>query len=350
VSGGAPTTTATPLPAEAARRGFGPRRLDGSRRRPLLWFVVRRLAAGAVLLFVVSVLVFAATNVLPGDAASAVLGRQATPASLAALREELGLDRPLARQYLDWIGGVLKGDLGESLTARRPVWDTIRNRVTHSLALALYTMAILVPLSVVLGVLAGRRAGRPADQVISGVTLGVIAVPEFVIGSLLVLLFAVTWTLLPAVSLLPPGASAFAQLDVLVLPVATLTLAGLAYMVRIIRAGVIEVMASDYVEMARLNGAPERRILWKHVLRNALAPSVQAFALTLQWLVGGVLIVETLFGFPGLGKALVDAIFQRDLPTVQSVGVLIAALYIVINILADLAVVLVVPRLRTAQQ
>src|SRR6266508_1425488 len=190
----------TPLPGDAGRRSLGgmlgPRRLDRSRRHPLLWFVVRRLAAGAVLLVVVSVLVFAATNVLPGDAASAVLGRQATPASLAALREELGLDRPLARQYLDWIGGVVQGDLGTSLTARRPVWEVIQHRASNTLALAAYTMAFLVPLSLLLGVFAGTRAGRASDQLVSGATLGVIAVPEFVICSVLVLLFAVTWKFL----------------------------------------------------------------------------------------------------------------------------------------------------------
>jgi peptide/nickel transport system permease protein len=211
-------------------------------------------------------------------------------------------------------------------------------------------MILLVPVSLGLGVLAGMRAGRPTDHVVSGLTLGIIAVPEFVIGSVLVLLFAVSWQVLPAISLLPPGASAFTQLELIALPVITLLLAGLAYMARIVRAGVIEVLDSDYVQMARLNGAPERRILRKHVVRNALAPSVQAFALTLQWLVGGVLIVETLFSYPGLGKALVDAILQRDLPTVQAVGLLIAAVYIVVNILADLVVVLLVPRLRTTQR
>lgn len=339
------------LPAGRFRALRGPKGLDRTRRHPLVWFVGRRLAAGVVLLFVVSILVFAATNVLPGDAASAILGRQATPASLAALREELGLDRSLSRQYLDWIGGVLQGDLGGSYAARgQPVWGLIRTDIVNTLAVALYTLVLLAPLSLALGVLAGVRAGRPADHLVSGLTLGIIAVPEFVIGSVLVLLFAVSWKVLPAVSLLPPGSSAFTNIELVVLPILTLTLAGLAYMARIVRAGVIEVMGSEYVEMARLNGAPEGRILRKHVLRNALAPSVQAFALTLQWLVGGVLIVETLFSYPGVGKALVDAVFQRDLPTVQAVGLLVAAVYIVVNIVADLVVVLLVPRLRTAQR
>lgn len=345
--------SAAPAPVPSPRSRFsvlGPRVFRSSSRHPFAWFVVRRLAAGVVLLLVVSILVFAATNVLPGDAASAVLGRQATPESLAALREELGLNRSLVEQYLDWIGGVFTGDLGQSLAAQRPVTDVIGDRVLNSLALALLTMVVLVPLSLLLGVLAGIRAGRPADHVISSVSLGIIAVPEFVIGSVLVLVFAVSWKLLPAVSLLPPDTSPFADLTLLVLPAATLVLGGLAYMVRIVRAGVAESMRSDYVEMARLNGTPERRVVVKHAFRNSLAPTVQALALTLQWLVGGVLIVETLFSYPGMGKTLVDAIFQRDLPVVQALGLLIAALYIVINIIADLVVVLLVPRLRTAQR
>jgi peptide/nickel transport system permease protein len=346
------TETPVPLPTQPGRPWRpGARQLDRARRHPLVWFVGRRVAAGVVLLFVVSILVFAATNVLPGDAASAILGRTATEASKAALREELGLDRPIAQQYADWIGGVLTGDLGVSNVARgQPVWDLISTEIVNTSAIALYTMLLLVPISLGLGVLAGMRADRPTDHVVSGLTLGIIAVPEFVIGSVLVLLFAVSWHLLPAVSLLPPGQSAFTELELIALPVITLLLAGLAYMTRIVRAGVVGVLDSDYIQMARLNGAPERRILRKHVVRNALAPSVQAFALTLQWLVGGVLIVETLFSYPGLGKALVDAIQQRDLPTVQAVGLLIAAVYIVVNILADLVVVLLVPRLRTTQR
>lgn len=344
--------SSAPARARRWRLGLrGPRELDTSRRHPLVWFVVRRLAAGVVLLFIVSILVFAATTVLPGDAASAILGRQATPQSLAALREELDLDRPLVAQYGDWIGGVLHGDLGDSYAARgEPVWGLIHTEIVNTLAVAIYTTLILLPISLGLGVLSGMRAGRMLDQIVSGTTLGIIALPEFVIGSVLVLLFAVTWKVLPAVSLLPPDSSPFTHLELIALPVITLTLAGLAYMARIVRAGVIAVLESDYVEMARLNGAPEARILRKHVVRNALAPSVQAFALTLQWLVGGVLIVETLFAYPGIGKALVEAIYQRDLPTVQAVGLLIATIYIVLNIVADLAVVLLVPRLRTAQQ
>jgi peptide/nickel transport system permease protein len=347
------TEAPVPLPQRERQRAWflGPRRLNRHRKHPLAWFVARRLAAGVVLLFVVSILVFAATTVLPGDAATAILGRTATPESTAALREELGLDRSFVEQYTDWIGGILHGDLGTSYAARGvPVWDLISTEIVNTMAVALYTMLLLVPLSLLLGVLAGVRAGRATDQVVSGVTLGIIAIPEFVIGSVLVLLFAVTWQVLPAVSIIPPGTSAFTELELIALPVITLLLAGLAYMTRILRAGVIDVMDSDYVQMARLNGASEPRILRKHVVRNALAPSVQAFALTLQWLVGGVLIVETLFSYPGLGKALVDAIFQRDLPTIQAVGLLIAAVYIAVNILADLIVVLLVPRLRTAQQ
>jgi peptide/nickel transport system permease protein len=206
-----------------------------------------------------------------------------------------------------------------------------------------------VPLALVLGVLAGVRAGRPADHGISGLSLAVVSVPEFVLGALLILLLGGTLLdVFPPVSLVAPGESPLARPDILVLPVATLVLAGLGYMVRMVRAGVIEVVESPYVEMARLNGVSERDVVIKHVVPNALAPAVQALALTIQWLIGGVVVIEALFAYPGIGQALVSAVVNRDLVFVQSVVLVVAALYIVINVLADLAVTLLVPKLRTA--
>jgi peptide/nickel transport system permease protein len=310
--------------------------------------VLRRTLVGALLLVVVSVLVFAATSVLPGDVAGAALGRQATPEAKAALREELGLDRPLYVQYADWMGGLARGDLGDSMAARQPVWGLIQHQVENTLILTLVAVAFLLPVTVVLGVLAGARPGRGADLVISTLSLGLVSVPEFVVGTVLVLTFGVAWGLLPPLSLVAPGSSPLSEPAVLVLPVATLVLAGLGYMTRMVRAGVADAMSSRYVEMARLNGVPERRVLFQHALRNALAPTVQAFALTLLWLIGGVVVVETLFAYPGVGAALVDAVVNRDLTLVQSVAMLVAATYIVVNILADLAVVLLIPKLRTA--
>jgi peptide/nickel transport system permease protein len=316
---------------------------------PLVWFAVRRLAAGVAMLVVVSVVVFAGTEILPGDAATAILGRDATPSAVTQMRHELGLDKPVVQQYVSWIGGLLHGDLGTSLTSGLPVSDLIGSRVVNTLILAAVASLVMIPLALVLGVLAGRRPGGALDTAITWISLGMIAVPEFVTGTLLVLLFAVRLHALPAVSLLPLDGGVLDAPSVLVLPVATLVIVGVAYIIRMVRAGVVEVMASDYVQMARLNGIAERRVVMRHGLRNALAPTVQVVALTLQWLIGGLFIVETVFQYPGIGQGLVQAVIARDIPLVQAVSMIIATTYILITIVADIAVVLLVPKLRTSQ-
>ena len=338
------SATPTPrLPLSQVRPRFRSR----WRRHPLLGFVLRRLAVGVFLVFVASLLVFIATNVLPGDAASAILGRLATPEALADLRAELGLDQPLHGQYLEWAGNLLSGDLGHSVTNKQPVSELIGYRVVNTLVLALTTVVFLLPLALFLGTFSGVRAGRRADQGLSAGTLAIIALPEFVIGSLLVLVLSVWLDLFPPISLVRPGENPLAEPSTLVLPVLTLLLIGAAWMVRYIRAGVAEANLSEYAAMARLNGLPESRVVSKHVLPNALVPSIQAFALTLQWLLGGVLIVETMFSYPGIGEGLVQAISVRDPALVQSTAVLIATVYIGITIVADVLVVLLVPKLRT---
>jgi peptide/nickel transport system permease protein len=314
-----------------------------------VWFVARRLAAGVAMLAVVSVIVFAGTKILPGDAATAILGRDATPASVAQMRHQLGIDKPVVQQYTSWVGGLLHGDLGTSLTSGLPVSELIGSRIVNTLILAAFASLVMIPLALALGVAAGRRPGGALDAAITWISLGMIAVPEFVTGTLLVLLFAVRLDVLPAVSLLPVGGGVLDAPSVLVLPVATLVIVGVAYIIRMVRAGVVEVMASDYVQMARLNGIAERRVVLRHGLRNALAPTVQVVALTLQWLIGGLFIVETVFQYPGIGQGLVQAVIARDIPLVQAVAMIIAATYIVITIVADIAVVLLVPKLRTAQ-
>jgi peptide/nickel transport system permease protein len=301
------------------------------------------------MLVVVSVVVFAGTEILPGDAATAILGRDATPSAVTQMRHELGLDKPVVQQYVSWIGGLLHGDLGTSLTSGLPVSDLIGSRVVNTLILAAVASLVMIPLALVLGVLAGRRPGCALDTAITWISLGMIAVPEFVTGTLLVLLFAVRLHALPAVSLLPLDGGVLDAPSVLVLPVATLVIVGVAYIIRMVRAGVVEVMASDYVQMARLNGIAERRVVLRHGLRNALAPTVQVVALTLQWLIGGLFIVETVFQYPGIGQGLVQAVIARDIPLVQAVSMIIATTYILITIVADIAVVLLVPKLRTSQ-
>lgn len=317
------------------------------RRHPVLMMLARRIASGAVLLWVISVLIFAGTEILPGNAAYAVLGRSAAPTALAAVRQQLGLDRPAYQRYADWLGGILHGNLGRSLTAPETVSAFIGSRFGNTLILAACAMIIMLPLSLVLGILAGIRPGGRLDHLISQPSLALIAFPDFVVGGLLAAAFGVGLKLVPPVSLVLPGSTPLSQPNVLILPTATLVLVGFAYMVRMVRAGMSEVMSTQYIEMAYLNGLPRRRVVIKHALRNALAPTVQVTALTLQWLLGGIFIVETLFDYPGIGQGFVQAVQARDIPTVQSVGVIIAALYIAINIVADVIVVLLIPKLRT---
>ena len=311
-------------------------------------FVLRRLAIGVVLLALVSVLVFGATQILPGDAASAILGRSATPAQKEIFRKQLGLDRPLPEQYWRWVSHVVRGDLGRSVANQVPVTSFISARAGKSLVLALAALIVLLPVSLALGVLSGIRRERPIDHAISVTSLALIALPEFVTGTLLIAFIAVTLKWLPPTSIIESG-GVFSNLSLLVLPVLTLCLTATPYVIRMVRAGVSEAMSADYVQMARLSGIPERRVVVHHALRNALAPTVQVLALTMQYLIGGIVIVETVFAYPGLGQGLVQAVVARDIPTVQGVAMLLAAIYILINIVADVIVVLLIPKLRTSQ-
>jgi peptide/nickel transport system permease protein len=316
---------------------------------PLARFAIRRIALALVSVVVVSMLVFASTQVLPGDAATAILGRSATEEQKAIYREELGLDKPMVEQYWTWASGALTGDLGRSLASKQPVGDFISARITNSLILALVTMAVLVPVALALGVWAGIRRNSAVDHAVSGISLGLIALPEFVTGTLLIAFLAVYLGWLPPTSILQQGEAPLTSPQLIVLPVLTLCVTAAAYIIRMVRAGIAEVMNADYIHMARLNGVPERRVIWRHGVRNALAPTVQVLALTAQYLVGGLVVVETVFAYPGIGQGLVQAVVARDIPVVQGIGLLLAALYIGINIVADIIVVLLVPRLRTSQ-
>jgi peptide/nickel transport system permease protein len=325
------------------------------RRHPLVSFVVRRLGAAVLTLVVVSILLFAGTNILPGDVASAVLGRDSTPAGLAAIRKELHLNRPAPARYFDWLSGFVRGDLGDSVASQAvsgqpaPISSLIGERVKNTVVLALSTVLLLVPLSLALGVFAATRAGKTSDHVLTTLSLGAISLPEFVTGTLLILLVAEWLGLLPGVSLIPIGDTVFSHPSILVLPVLTLLAASLAQTIRMVRAGMLEVLRSDYVEWARLCGHRERDVVLRYALRNALGPTVQVIALNVQWLVGGIVVTEYVFGYPGIGQALVQAVSARDVPYVLSVGMLIAVVYISLNVVADLLVVLLVPKLRRAQ-
>lgn len=322
------------------------------RSHPLARFVVRRVLAGVATLLVVSILVFWGTEVLPGDAASAVLGRSAGPEQLADLQQQMGLDRSAVQRYFDWLGGLVRGDLGNSAAGyaqgtELPIWDQIKGKLSNSLILAAIVTVLMIPLSLILGALAAWRATRPTDHVISIGSLLLISLPEFVLGALLILFFFAWLDVLPPVSLIPPGTNPLSKPDALVLPVLTLLGVTLAASMRMVRAGMIETLRSDYVQMARLNGFGERKVLWRYAMRNALGPSIQVFAQNLQYLIGGIIVVEYLFAYSGIGKELIDAVGIRDVREVQSIALLLAAIYIVINIVADLLVVLLTPRLRT---
>jgi peptide/nickel transport system permease protein len=307
------------------------------------------LLLGLVTLFVTSVIIFASTQALPGDAARSILGRSATPESLAELRRQLGLDKSVLTQYWEWISGILTGDLGTSLANGLPVTEIIGERLVYSLFLMLLAGLISVPLGIALGAISARKRDSTFDQTTSITTLGLAALPEFVVGITLAVLFSTTvFHFLPSVIVTEPGARPWDYPKELILPVVTLIIAVVPYTARIMRASTVEILESDFVEMARLKGLSERLVLWRHAVPNALAPTFQVTALNLAYLAGGIVVVEAVFNYPGIGLLLVESVRARDMPTVQAIALLIAALYVVLNLLADVATILVSPRLRTS--
>lgn len=318
-----------------------------SRRAAGPGWLVRRLLVSLLLLVVVSVLVFLATQGLPGDVAKAIVGRGATPEQLAAVRERLDLGRPLSQQYLGWLFDLLRGNPGTSLSSEAPVWDVVSSSVRNSYVLVALSMAITFPVSVALGVWTGYRRDSVGDKVMMGISIAINALPEFVVGTLLVFFFATTvFHVLPAVSLLPPGESPLAHLPELVLPVATLCLLGITYLYRLIRASVIDVLESEYIQMAMMKGLSTRRVLFRHALPNAVVPTLQATAIVAAYCLGGVVVIEYVFGYPGIGTALTKAVGSRDLPILQFLVMLIAATFVVLNLLADVLAVYLSPRAR----
>jgi peptide/nickel transport system permease protein len=311
-------------------------------------FIVRRLLLGLLVLVLVSIVVFLATQALPGDPARAILGRSATPASLAHLRRLLHLDRPALDQYWTWIAGLVHGNLGISLEAQQPVTKLLAPKLVNSAVLVAIAAIVSIPLSVAIGSWAALKREKVFDALSSNLLLVLAALPEFVVALVLVILFATTVSsLLPAISTIPPGSRPWDHISALVLPSLTLVIAVAPYVARIMRASMIEVLESDYVEMARLKGLPERTVLVRHALPNALGPVFQVIALNLAYLAGGIVIVEFVFNYGGIGSALQEAVVNHDLPVVQALAMLIAAVYVVLNLLADVATILVTPRLRT---
>jgi peptide/nickel transport system permease protein len=293
------------------------------------------------------VVVFLATQVLPSNPAQAILGRGATPQTVAALKHQLGLDRPLVSQYVDWLGGLVSGDFGTSLATRVPVASLVGARIVNSLTLLLLGGLVAIPMAFLLGIVTAVRRGILDHSLLLGAVV-LAAMPDYVIAIALVLVFSTTLLhVLPATSLIPPGTSPFAQPLELVLPVGSLVLLTVPYLYRLLRASMIDVLGSEYVAMARLKGLPPRIVIVRHALRNALLPAIQGAGLVLGWMLGGAVVVETVFQYPGLGSALTDAIQNRDLPVVQAIVLVTAVGIVLFNLAADALTIYLTPKLRT---
>ena len=313
---------------------------------PIVTLVLQRLGIGLLLLFAASALIFGLTEVLPGDAAQAILGQSATPESLANLRAEMGLDRPALTRYFEWLGGIVTFDMGNALTNKLPIADQIASRMGNTLFLAFWAALISVPLAILLGLIAVRYQNRWPDKVISGITLASISLPEFMIAYILVFFFAVKLFWAPSFAAINSDMTLLEQLHAISLPVAVLTLVVLAHMMRMTRAAILNVMQSAYIETAELKGLSTFTVIYRHAFPNAIAPIVTVVMINLAYLVVGVVVVEVVFAYPGMGQYLVDAVVKRDVPVVLACGVIFAAVYILLNMIADVVSILANPRLR----
>ncbi|MER9230659.1 ABC transporter permease [Mesorhizobium sp. M0622] len=313
---------------------------------PIVKLVAQRIALGIVLLLAVSVLIFAGTQILPGDVAQAILGQSATPESLANLREQLGLNDPAYIRYFRWLGGVLTGNLGTAMSSGQDIATSIKGRLWNTLFLAFWAAIIAVPLAIILGLIAVRYRNGWVDKLISGLALASTSFPEFFIGYVLVYFFAVKWQIFPGISTVFDGMPFLERMQAIALPAAALTLVVLAHMMRMTRAAILNVMQSAYVETAELKGLSAFAVIRRHAFPNAIAPIINVVMLNLAYLIVGVVVVEVIFVYPGMGQYLVDHVTKRDVPVVQAVGLIFAAVYISLNIIADIAAIVANPRLR----
>ncbi|WP_413870499.1 ABC transporter permease [Albidovulum sp.] len=310
-----------------------------------IWaMIVKRLALGLLTLFVISVIIFGATELLPGDLAQNILGQSATPETVAAFRRELGLDLPAHTRYINWLLGALQGDFGTSLANKRPIADLIATRLSNTLFLAVYAAALSVPLSLALGILAALYRNSVFDRVVNALALTSISFPEFFVAYILIFVLAQSG-FFPSMARMDPSTTFGEALYRTFLPAVTLTLVVTAHMMRMTRAAIINLLASPYIEMARLKGMSPTRVILKHAVPNALAPIITVVALNLAYLITGVVVVEVVFVYPGLGQLMVDSVAKRDFPVVQAVALIFAAAYVLLNLTADVLSTLSNPRL-----
>lgn len=313
----------------------------------LLRMLLRRTLLGAVTVWIVSVIIFAGVEILPGDACTAFLEREAQGRLLENCREAQGLNRSAVERYAEWAGGAVRGDLGVSADGRRSIAEMVGDRLKNSLLLASCALLAGVPLAIFLGVLTGLRRDRGVDLVFSTAAIFAMTIPEFVSATVLILVFSVWLAWLPGIVLTSASAPASAFFPEILLPVIVLAMVMTAHILRMVRSSVIEVMAGDYVQMAILKGVPYWSVVFRHALPNALLPAINVVALTVAWLLGGVVVIEVVFNYPGLGRMMIDAISDRDLPVVQAIALIVATVYVGVNLAADLLTLLLNPRLRT---
>ena len=322
----------------------------GSASRPawlgVVLLILYRVASALLTLFLVSAVVFTISGLLPGDAAQEVLGQSATPQQVAALRHEMGLDQPALLRYYNWLSSIVVGDPGMSYVANMPVRRIISDRLPNTLTLAGITAVISVVIALAIGITSAVNRGGKIDRVLNVITLSLVATPEFLVATLGVLLFSVKLQWLPSISLASADVSWGATLRALALPVLSLTFVVVAQMARMTRAAVTDQLDRPYVEMARLKGVPFRRIVLFHVMPNAIGPVVNAMALSLSYLMGGALIVETIFNYPGLASLMVNAVTSRDMPLLQSCAMIFFGVYLAMMLVADVIAILANPRLR----
>ncbi|NNG69372.1 ABC transporter permease [Rhizobium laguerreae] len=319
----------------------------GFRQRfPLLALILERFVLSLVLLFAVSILIFGGLEALPGDFATTYLGQSATPQAVANIRQDLGLNRPITTRYVEWLGNAVQGDFGTSWASKNSVSEQIGKRLGNSLFLAGFAAVISVPLAVGLGMLSVHFRNRLPDKIINVISLAAISLPEFFIGYLLILFFAVKLGMATFPATVYDSMSFVERLKAIALPTATLVLVVLAHMMRMTRAAILSVMSSAYMETAELKGLSAFRAIVKHAAPNALAPIINVIALNLAYLVVGVVVVEVVFVYPGMGQYMVDAVTVRDMPVVQACGLIFAAVYIFLNMTADILAIIANPRLR----